>query len=525
MLGLVALAITAVSAGAASDSGLATQEAISGHSDFDGDGFDDLAIASPTERVSGKVEAGRVHILYGTSSGLTGTSSQTFSQATPGMSGSPETRDSLGHSLAAGDFDANGYTDLAIGVPREDLNGKTDAGLVQLLYGSSTGLTPRGHFSYAGATGRGQCTCRFGESLAVGDFDNDGVADLAVGAPATPRRTVNVGTSSLGYESGEVVVLYGNRAGGLGSAGSTRLTTPSSFFAYAAQKYGTPGMFLEFGAAVAAGDHDRDGFDDVAVGIPGAGALPPIKPSVGAVAMFRGSSTGVKTGPWSPGGSNPDGLGDTGGRFGEVLAFGDFDGNGYEELAVGVPRDTCRGRERAGAVLIFDAVVGLANDFWQQDNIEGETCRTGEQFGYALVAADFTRDGRDDLAIAAPFETVGVSIAAGIVYVLKGSSTGLSRSGARTFHQNKAGVSGSAEVADTFGRALAAGDYSGDGRRDLAIGVPGEGVGDIPRAGLVHVFVSSSSGVSATGSQAWTQNSSGVPDQAWYEDGFGGALR
>ena len=64
--------------------------------------------------------------------------SETFLQSTAGST--DEANDRFGHSLATGDFDGDGYPDLAIGVPYEDQDGLTDVGMVVVFYGSSSGL-------------------------------------------------------------------------------------------------------------------------------------------------------------------------------------------------------------------------------------------------------------------------------------------------------------------------------------------------------------------------------------------------
>ena len=101
---------------------------------------------------------------------------------------------------------------------------------------------------------------------------------------------------------------------------------------------------------------------------------------------------------------------------------------------------------------------------------------------------------------------------AGAVNVLLGAAVGLTSTGNQFFDQNSPGVSDSAETNDGFATALAAGDFDNDGRADLAVGVPAEDIGAIVDSGVVHVLPGSASGVTATGSQYWNQNSSGILD-------------
>jgi hypothetical protein len=107
------------------------------------------------------------------------------------------------------------------------------------------------------------------------------------------------------------------------------------------------------------------------------------------------------------------------------------------------------------------------------------------------------------------------------VHVLYGAATvGLAAAGSQLWSQNSPGIAGGAEPDDIFGEALAAGDFNGDGRADLAIGAPGEN----SFAGVVHVLYGSGTGLAAAGSQLWSQNSPGIADVAEDFDVFGETL-
>ena len=90
--------------------------------------------------------------------------------------------------------------------------------------------------------------------------------------------------------------------------------------------------------------------------------------------------------------------------------------------------------------------------------------------------------------------------------------------------QDTTDVPDAAESGDQFGAAIAIGDVNKDGFSDVAVGAPGENVGAVSDAGLVHLFLGSSSGLRAGGSQVWTQNSTAVPDTAETLDKFGASL-
>ena len=85
--------------------------------DFNNDGFADLAIGVPDEAVGDLTSAGAVYILYGSATGLSTANTQFSNQDSAGLPDQPEDLDFFGASLAAGDFNNDGFADLAIGVP------------------------------------------------------------------------------------------------------------------------------------------------------------------------------------------------------------------------------------------------------------------------------------------------------------------------------------------------------------------------------------------------------------------------
>jgi hypothetical protein len=104
-------------------------------SDFNGDGVADVAVADPRATVDGKSNAGQVHIFYGG----TGTP-QTLTMATSQTGGTVATSDYFGFDISAYDANSDGCTDLAVGVPYEDVGTVTNAGAVYVLLGSPAGL-------------------------------------------------------------------------------------------------------------------------------------------------------------------------------------------------------------------------------------------------------------------------------------------------------------------------------------------------------------------------------------------------
>lgn len=273
----------------------------SGITDFNGDGFEDLAIGAPDDLVGGAV-----NVIYGSSSnGLSATSipDQLWSQGSPGIEDSPEGTEDFGSSLATGDFNNDGYSDLAVGVQLEILGPIGAAGAVNVIYGSSTGLSA----TAVGGTGRedqfwhqnvanvedvAESRDKFGASLAAGDFNGDDYSDLAIGVPAESIGAV--------MDAGAVNVIYGSSSGlsatstpdqlwHQGIPGIEEFPETSEFFSAVA---GTAYFdFFAFISSMTTGDFNNDGFDDLAVGVPNesVGAIG----SAGAVNVIYGSASGL----------------------------------------------------------------------------------------------------------------------------------------------------------------------------------------------------------------------------------------
>jgi hypothetical protein len=384
------------------------------------------------------------------------------------------------------DFNGDGFSDLAVGAPGEN----SGAGAVNILYGSAGGLAGANQTltQVVAEAGDG-----FGSALAKGDFNGDQITDLAVGAPGE-----GVGGADV---AGAVSVFYGSQSG---------LPATSQVLLQ-----GNPELADQFGAALDTGSFDADVNDDLAVGAPGEGVGN--ASAAGAVTVFSGSANGLGGNGRVILQGNPE-IGD---RFGESLAAEFFNGasDSLSDLAVGAPGETVGGAEFAGAVSVFYAGPnGLPAS--GQAILQGNPER-GDSFGSALAAGYFNQGLEADLAVGAPGETVGGRAAAGAVTVLAGTSGGLPSSG-QAIVQGP-GTGGSPEEGDVFGSALAGAPFDGDVIYDLAIGAPGEDLGGLFDAGVVHVLYGSAAGLVGVG-QVLSQDSPGVPGNAESDDHFGGAL-
>jgi hypothetical protein len=180
--------------------------------DFNGDGFADLAIGVPYEDRSGISNVGGVNILYGSAAGITASADQFFDEATFGffyVAG-----DHFGWALASGDFNGDGFSDLAIGVP--DYKSPGEHGIVLLIDGSAGGLSTSTARKLDIPNGGG----RFGATLVWADFNGDGFGDLAIGAPNAGVIDGLIFCSHV-KDAGKVSIAYGS-PGGLRDFGAQR---------------------------------------------------------------------------------------------------------------------------------------------------------------------------------------------------------------------------------------------------------------------------------------------------------------
>src|SRR4051794_35905247 len=332
-----AVAISAAGAGAAGGTA-AARPAVALHPfdhDFNADGYGDLAIGIPGASVGGKAAAGAVEVLYGSATGLRSTGSQRWTLASTNIPGSPHKGDQFGAALASGDFNRDGYDDIAVGIPNYDYvsGGTTDAkaGEILILFGGSNGLRAghaqlitSGSVDPNGHAGAALASCDAWGTATPGV--PDGYSDLVVGAPGSKYMSIVDGKG----------LFAGNR----------------SSFAISANAEGSD---PHVGASVACGHVLGGQIADVIFGAPdasGAGADPTVAGS-GVVFIWSqniGAPVAIKQ---DTSDGNPREIGD---RFGAAVAASDVDGKPRDDLIVGVPgEDLGSSVVDSGAVSVFRA--------------------------------------------------------------------------------------------------------------------------------------------------------------------------
>ncbi|MEU1316298.1 FG-GAP and VCBS repeat-containing protein [Streptomyces tibetensis] len=384
------------------------------YDDFNGDGRRDLAYGGYNDVDR---EGGTITVVYGTATGLDTAHPKYLHQDSAGVPGAGEEDDQFGASLASADLNKDGYADLVVGNPTEHVGSDDYRGTVTVLWGSKSGLSGGTTIAPAGGAGG-----HFGRDLATGDFTGDGSPDLAV----------------IG---GEEAWLY---RGPFTKSGTTGKVSKID--------KGSGGWYS---TALGAGKVDGDGKTDLVV----IGTEIDESQIRERAWYLKGTSSGLASGASRTLSDRQEGLYPS-------PVIGDFDKNGYGDIALGVP-DKDNGK---GAVTIWRGTSsgpGTSVTLTQATSGVSGSPEADDNFGYAISAADTNGDGYADLAVGVPHEDVAGDQDQGGVHVFRGGSGGLSGARSSWIAQT---VLGPADSGAAFGYTVRLRDLTADGKADLAIG-------------------------------------------------------
>ena len=373
--------------------------------DFNFDSRMDLAVGANNYSTS----TGRAYIFY--NDGSIPTTAATADVMITGEEGA------FGGTLASGDFNADGKTDLSVGATGYSSN-RGRVYMYTFNDGVMTGETTNNYF---------------GTAMTSGDFNADGKTDLAVGARGYSTNT------------GRVYLFYNDGSLPTASTGADVIITGETTSNY-------------FGASLTSGDFNADGKTDLTVGAYG------FSSNIGRAYLFYNDGsipTTAATADVIITATNYD-------NFGISLAAGDMNSDGKTDIIAGA--DSYAGGSGTGRAYIFyadgtnnfgtAACTGSAPTACSVGN--ADVIITGEassQFGNPLTSGDFNADGKTDLAVGAR----GYSTNTGRVYLFYND-------GSIPTTAATADVIITGEASSQFGVAMSAGDWNADGRIDLAVG-------------------------------------------------------
>lgn len=371
------------------------------YADFNGDGYDDIAVGAAGEDVGSDVDGGGLAILWGSASGITG---KGVTIADP----APSSHDRWGKNLAAGDFDGDGKADLAVGNSSATLHvfrGGFDSSGTALL-GRSTVKPP----IQGGSPANGPL------NLTAGDVNGDSRTDLVVDGFETET---DYGWNRNYYIPGT--------ASGLSTSGIKALK---------------PGVIT------AIGDINADGYGDIVSGAQwnattSDGTSVPDSAKGGKVWVTYGTvdGPGSVTGITQDTGNVP-GASETNDWFGYELDLGDINGDNYLDLAIGVAGENIGSAANTGAVtVLYGSASGLNTSTGAQSFAQSTAGVPGndeddDMFGIDLKLDDVTGDGKADL-IAGSAENAGNG---GVTY-LPSNGSKITTSGSRSIAPSTSGVS------------------------------------------------------------------------------------
>jgi hypothetical protein len=450
-----------------------TGYSVSNAGDVNGDGKVDILVGAEGASPQGRLNAGAVYLIYGSTNFSAMLDLNTTWTATQGMviqggvSG-----DQAGTSVrGVGDVNGDGMSDLMVGAYRTSSLRRTDAGAAYIIYGSKT-LPAILDLNITLTTAQGMIIQwaaydNIGSSISgAGDVSGDGISDLLVAVPyASPLNRTQAGVAYL---------IYGSRSLPAVLDLNTTLTA-------------TQGMVIQGGmsgdnaghSVNSAGDVNGDGISDLLIGA--YYASPQSRSLAGAAYLIYGSKTlpavldlntlNLTQGMVIQGAAELDQAGIS------VSSAGDINGDTIPDLLVGADYASPLGRTQAGtayliygsktlpAILDLNTLTGALGMIIQGAAAEDFTGNS------VSSAGDMNGDGINDLVVGAVGASPVGRSSAGAAYLIYGSRTlsAVLDLNAITVTQGLV-IQGAAAIDNTGCSVSSAGDMNGDNISDLVLG-------------------------------------------------------